>query len=172
MRASCSSGRGDTLRHRSPPSAPSARRTSACTPDRGVRDSRSASTSCPCRPPTTRPKRLADVVVTCTTTTDTYALTTEAHGAARAVLARTGENVGAQLVIDLGMPRNVDPGLRSLPGIDVLDLDTIRVHAPIDEFATIDEARLIVRPRRGTRWRAACTRSRPRSSRCAATCTK
>ena len=87
---------------------------------------------------------LADVVVTCTTTTDTYALTTEAHGAARAVLARTGENVGAQLVIDLGMPRNVDPGLRSLPGIDVLDLDTIRVHAPIDEFATIDEARLIV----------------------------
>ena len=87
---------------------------------------------------------LADVVVTCTTTTDTYALTTEAHRAARAVLARTGENVGAQLVIDLGMPRNVDPGLRSLPGIDVLDLDTIRVHAPIDEFATIDEARLIV----------------------------
>ncbi|WP_454130346.1 glutamyl-tRNA reductase [Microbacterium aurum] len=80
----------------------------------------------------------ADVIVTCTTTTDTYALTTEDHGAARA-----GSTV-PQLVIDLGMPRNVDPGLRSLPGIEVLDLDTIRVHAPIDEFATIGEARLIV----------------------------
>jgi glutamyl-tRNA reductase len=49
-----------------------------------------------------------------------------------------------QLIIDLGMPRNVDPGLRSLPDIELLDLDTIRVHAPIDEFATIGEARLIV----------------------------
>ncbi len=80
----------------------------------------------------------ADVVVTCTTTTDTYALSAERHGAARAGIET------AQLVIDLGMPRNVDPGLRSLPGVEVLDLDTIRVHAPIDEFATIDEARLIV----------------------------
>lgn len=80
----------------------------------------------------------ADVVVTCTTTTDTYALTTEEHRAARAGAE------APQLVIDLGMPRNVDPGLRSLPGVEVLDLDTIRVHAPIDEFATIDEARLIV----------------------------
>ncbi|MBN9175854.1 MAG: glutamyl-tRNA reductase [Microbacterium sp.] len=81
---------------------------------------------------------LADVVVTCTTTTDAFALTTEGHRAAR------GRRTTGQLIIDLGMPRNVDPGLRSLPGIDVLDLDTIRVHAPIDEFATIDEARLIV----------------------------
>lgn len=80
----------------------------------------------------------ADVIVTCTTTTDTYALTAEAHRAARA--GSTAE----QLVIDLGMPRNVDPGLRGLPGIDVLDLDTIRVHAPIDEFRAIGEAQLIV----------------------------
>ncbi|WP_431801533.1 glutamyl-tRNA reductase [Microbacterium sp. bgisy203] len=80
----------------------------------------------------------ADVIVTCTTTTDTYALTAEEHG-----MARLGVE-SSQLVIDLGMPRNVDPGLRSLPGVEVLDLDTIRVHAPIDEFATIDEARLIV----------------------------
>ena len=42
------------------------------------------------------------------------------------------------------MPRNVDPGVRGVIGVEVLDLDTIRVHAPIDEFATIDEARLIV----------------------------
>lgn len=81
---------------------------------------------------------LADVIVTCTTTTDTYALDTESHGAARAGVT------SPQLIIDLGMPRNVDPGLRSLADIDLLDLDTIRVHAPIDEFATIGEARLIV----------------------------
>lgn len=80
----------------------------------------------------------ADVVVTCTTTTDTYALIAEHHAAARAHITTP------QLVIDLGMPRNVDPGLRGLSDIDVLDLDTIRIHAPIDEFATIDEARLIV----------------------------
>ena len=55
-----------------------------------------------------------------------------------------GESDAAQLVIDLGMPRNIDPGLRALPGVEVLDLDTIRVHAPIDEFATMNEARLIV----------------------------
>lgn len=80
----------------------------------------------------------ADVIVTCTTTTDTYALDLENHGAARAGISTP------QLIIDLGMPRNVDPGLRSLPEIELLDLDTIRIHAPIDEFATIGEARLIV----------------------------
>ncbi|WP_299091226.1 glutamyl-tRNA reductase [uncultured Microbacterium sp.] len=80
----------------------------------------------------------ADVVVTCTTVTDSYALTVEEHGAAR------GAHPREQLVIDLGMPRNVDPGVRALPGIDLLDLDTIRVHAPIDEFATLGEAQLIV----------------------------
>lgn len=81
---------------------------------------------------------LADVVVTCTTTADAYALTASAHGAARIGFTRP------QLIIDLGMPRNVDPGVRALPGVDLLDLDTIRVHAPIDEFATLGEARLIV----------------------------
>ncbi|PZU49750.1 MAG: glutamyl-tRNA reductase [Microbacterium sp.] len=80
----------------------------------------------------------ADVIVTCTTTTDTYALTAEDHAEARRGIDRP------QLVIDLGMPRNVDPGVRGVVGVEVLDLDTIRVHAPIDEFATIDEARLIV----------------------------
>ena len=80
----------------------------------------------------------ADVVVTCKTVTDTYALTAEEHGAARAGHSHD------QLVIDLGMPRNVDPGVRALPGIDLLDLDTIRIHAPIDEFATLGEAQLIV----------------------------
>lgn len=81
----------------------------------------------------------ADVIVTCTTTTDSYALTAAAHRDAR------GERTTPQIVIDLGMPRNVDPGVRALAGIQLFDLDTIRLGAQIDEFATIDEARLIVR---------------------------
>lgn len=77
----------------------------------------------------------ADVVITCTT--GDVVLTAEGHAAAR---------VGArpQVVIDLGMPRNVDPAVGRLAGVELLDLDTIRRHAPLDEFALIDEARDIV----------------------------
>lgn len=80
----------------------------------------------------------ADVVVTCTSTTTDYALTAEGHGA-----ARSGGHT-PQVIVDLGMPRNVDPGVRALPGVELLDLESIRVHAPIDEFATLDHAHEIV----------------------------
>lgn len=81
----------------------------------------------------------ADVVVTCTTTTGTYAIAAEDHTVARAGAARP------QVIVDLGLPRNVDPGVRSIPGVELLDLETIRVHAPIDEDATLGHAREIVR---------------------------
>jgi glutamyl-tRNA reductase len=80
----------------------------------------------------------ADVVVTCTSTADGYALTAEDHAAARAGAP------GAQVIVDLGMPRNVDPGVRALPGVELLDLETVRVHAPIDEVAALGHAREIV----------------------------
>jgi glutamyl-tRNA reductase len=80
----------------------------------------------------------ADVIVTCTTTTDEYALHADEHAQARAGAAR------AQVIVDLGMPRNVDPGIRALPGVELLDLETVRVHAPIDETAAIGHAREIV----------------------------
>jgi len=80
----------------------------------------------------------ADVVVTCTTTTQDFALHADEHAAARAGI-RT-----PQVIVDLGMPRNVDPGVRALPDVELLDLETIRVQAPIDESATIDHAREIV----------------------------
>lgn len=80
----------------------------------------------------------ADVIVTCTTTTDTFALTAAEHAPRRAAYD------GAQLIIDLGLPRNVDPALRDVADIELLDLETIRLHAPIDEFATLGEAREIV----------------------------
>nr|WP_259062842.1 glutamyl-tRNA reductase [Microbacterium sp. AK031] len=51
----------------------------------------------------------------------------------------------SQLVIDLGMPRNVDPDISSLEGVALLDLETIRLHAPLEELQATDAARTVVR---------------------------
>ncbi|MCK6081154.1 glutamyl-tRNA reductase [Microbacterium sp. EYE_5] len=81
---------------------------------------------------------IADVIVTCTATTDVFALDGAAHAEAR------GGRTVPQVVIDLGLPRNVDPEVALLPGVDLLDLETIRLHAPVDEAATVGHAREIV----------------------------
>lgn len=65
-------------------------------------------------------------------------------------LAAAGCPVGAsarpnQLVVDLGMPRNVDPAVSSLEGVALLDLETIRLHAPLEELQATDAARSVVR---------------------------
>ncbi|CAL4860175.1 glutamyl-tRNA reductase [Microbacterium sp. MM2322] len=80
----------------------------------------------------------ADIVVTCTATTDTFALDAFSHATARA------GSTQAQVVIDLGLPRNVDPEIALLPGVELLDLETIRLHAPVDEAETVGQAREIV----------------------------
>lgn len=80
----------------------------------------------------------ADVIITCTSVTDTFALTARGHALARL------DHAGAQVVIDLGLPRNVEPAVAELPGVELLDLETIRLHAPMDEMALLDEARDIV----------------------------
>jgi glutamyl-tRNA reductase len=49
-----------------------------------------------------------------------------------------------QLVIDLGLPRNVDPSVASVHGVELLDLETIRIHAPLEELQATDAARRIV----------------------------
>lgn len=51
----------------------------------------------------------------------------------------------SQLVIDLGMPRNVDPAVAALEGVALLDLETIRLHAPLEELQATDAARSVVR---------------------------
>ncbi|MDQ0614972.1 glutamyl-tRNA reductase [Microbacterium sp. W4I4] len=56
-----------------------------------------------------------------------------------------GSAGGSQLVIDLGMPRNVDPAVAQLEGVALLDLETIRLHAPIEELQATDAARAVVR---------------------------
>lgn len=49
-----------------------------------------------------------------------------------------------QLVIDLGLPRNVNPDVQNVPGVDLLDLETIRIHAPLEELNAHDDARALV----------------------------
>lgn len=49
-----------------------------------------------------------------------------------------------QLLIDLGLPRNIDPDVASIDGVELLDLETIRIHAPIEELNATDAARTIV----------------------------
>lgn len=51
----------------------------------------------------------------------------------------------SQLIIDLGLPRNVDPDVSQLRGVEVLDLETIRLHAPLEELQASEAAREIVR---------------------------
>ena len=49
-----------------------------------------------------------------------------------------------QLIVDLGLPRNVDPDVVSVDGVELLDLETIRLHAPIEELNATTDARKLV----------------------------
>jgi glutamyl-tRNA reductase len=72
----------------------------------------------------------ADVIITCTAST----------------VIGTSAVIGRErrLVIDLGMPRNVDPAIVSLEGIELLDLETISLHAPVEELTATADARELV----------------------------
>ncbi|WP_127476036.1 glutamyl-tRNA reductase [Microbacterium sulfonylureivorans] len=72
----------------------------------------------------------ADVVITCT-----------ADAVVHADAFTSGHRV---LVIDLGLPRNVDPAVGRVDGVELLDLETIRLHAPLEEFSAHADARSIV----------------------------
>jgi len=72
-----------------------------------------------------------DVIVTCTASA---VLGTERFAAASKCL-----------VLDLGLPRNVDPAVGQLEGVDLLDLETISLHAPLEELNAHADARDLVR---------------------------
>jgi len=78
------------------------------------------------------------LIITCTTATEPVL---------DAALIRAGHFAGShsKLVVDLGMPRNVDPDVTSVEGVALLDLETIRLHAPLEELQATDAARTIVR---------------------------
>jgi glutamyl-tRNA reductase len=72
-----------------------------------------------------------DVIVTCTVSA---VLGTDRFSAASKCL-----------VLDLGLPRNVDPAVGQLGGVDLLDLETISLHAPLEELNAHSDARDLVR---------------------------
>jgi glutamyl-tRNA reductase len=47
-------------------------------------------------------------------------------------------------VIDLGLPRNVHPDVATVPGTELLDLETISLHAPLEELTATTDARALV----------------------------
>ncbi|WP_165068224.1 glutamyl-tRNA reductase [Marisediminicola senii] len=80
----------------------------------------------------------ADVVVTCTTV--------EGHVLTPALFtADTFGSGRSTLLIDLGLPRNIDPAVASIDGIELLDLETISLHAPLEELNATRDARSAVR---------------------------
>jgi len=81
----------------------------------------------------------ADVVITCSTA-ETVVLD-PAHLVSAAGLPGAVER---RLVIDLGLPRNVDPAVAGVAGTELLDLETISLHAPLDELNAESDARALV----------------------------
>jgi glutamyl-tRNA reductase len=73
----------------------------------------------------------SDVLITCTSTTEP-------------VVVPEVVDESRRLVIDLGLPRNVDPLVARVPGVELLDLETISLHAPLAELTAADDARALV----------------------------
>jgi glutamyl-tRNA reductase len=88
----------------------------------------------------------SSLLITCTTATEPVLGRAQLQGPVgqSAAGCPMGQQ-SSQLVIDLGMPRNVDPDIASLEGVALLDLETIRLHAPLEELQATDAARTVVR---------------------------
>ena len=71
-----------------------------------------------------------DVVITCTTNT--------------VVAAHHVPPSDRLLLIDLGLPRNIDPRATDVAGVELIDLEILRVHAPLAEFSASTDARELV----------------------------
>lgn len=74
----------------------------------------------------------SDVLITCTSTTEPLVVPSVVAPGPR------------RLVIDLGLPRNVDPLVADVEGVEMLDLETISLHAPLTELSAADDARALV----------------------------
>ncbi|MET1044727.1 MAG: glutamyl-tRNA reductase [Microbacteriaceae bacterium] len=73
----------------------------------------------------------SDVVITCTSGADP-------------VITPELLTAGRRMIVDLGLPRNVDPLVTGVAGVELLDLETISLHAPLDEITATADARELV----------------------------
>jgi glutamyl-tRNA reductase len=62
----------------------------------------------------------AEIVLTCT--------------ARYTVTAADIPDAARRLIVDLGLPRNVEPAVAQLPGVELLDLELLALHAPLSEL--------------------------------------
>ncbi|MEO8906595.1 MAG: glutamyl-tRNA reductase [Microbacteriaceae bacterium] len=81
----------------------------------------------------------SDLIVTCSVA-PTVILDRETMDAA----AQLPGALPRRVIIDLGLPRNVDAAVANLPGVELLDLETISLHAPLEELGAEADARAIV----------------------------
>jgi glutamyl-tRNA reductase len=81
----------------------------------------------------------SDLVVTCSVA-PTVILDAETVSRAQTVHGA----LERRLIVDLGLPRNVDPAVGLLENTELLDLETISKHAPLAELNATDEARALV----------------------------
>ncbi|WP_243061659.1 glutamyl-tRNA reductase [Humibacter sp. RRB41] len=58
--------------------------------------------------------------------------------------SRLDDAVVHRLIVDLGLPRNVDSDVAWVTGTELLDLETIGLHAPLEDFKATERARSIV----------------------------
>lgn len=81
----------------------------------------------------------SELIITCSSASD-YILTQDIVSATR----NRAETLDRHLIIDLGLPRNVDPTLAQFPEIELLDLETITIHAPLADRTAANDARSLV----------------------------
>jgi glutamyl-tRNA reductase len=80
----------------------------------------------------------ADLVIACTVAKGPVL------DAQRLSRARRFPHPEHQLVLDLGLPRNIDPDVVTVPGVELLDLETISIHAPLPELQAATAAQEMV----------------------------
>jgi len=67
------------------------------------------------------------------------------NAAAQCPIGQVEVHPRRRVIIDLGLPRNVDPRVADLPGVALLDLEAIKLHAPLQHLAVTDDAQALVR---------------------------
>ncbi|MDQ1575907.1 MAG: glutamyl-tRNA reductase [Microbacteriaceae bacterium] len=81
----------------------------------------------------------SDLVVTCSVAPDVIL----SHAVVVEAVARP-DALARRLIIDLGLPRNVAQSVVDIEGVELLDLETISIHAPLAELTATADARAIV----------------------------